>query len=105
MTKERPIRASVLFTQQQASRLVESAGLLLENRHSDLLFFFCFLKFCFFFCFKPGIMETALNIFPWKVVEQYLTVVLFVFQFYPVYNFGKFIDFGLGSVRSEMHGI
>ena len=37
----------------------------------------------------------------WKAVEQYFTVVLFVFQFYPVCNFqsGKFIDFGLGAVR------
>ena len=31
----------------------------------------------------------------WKAVEQYFTVVLFVFQFYPVCNFGKFIKFGL----------
>ena len=29
------------------------------------------------------------------------TVVLFVFQFYPVCNFGKFMSFGLGTVRSE----
>ena len=34
-------------------------------------------------------------------VEQYFTVVLFVFQFYPVCNFGKFISFGLGTIRSE----
>ena len=37
----------------------------------------------------------------WKAAEQYFTVVLFVFQFYPVCNFGKFIRFGLGIVRSE----
>ena len=37
----------------------------------------------------------------WKVVEQYFTVVLFVFQFYPVCNVGKFINFGLGTVKSE----
>ena len=37
----------------------------------------------------------------WKAVEQYLTVVLFVFQFYSVCNFGKFINFGLDTVRSE----
>ena len=37
----------------------------------------------------------------WKAVEQYFTVVLFVFQFYPVCNFGGFINFGLGTVRSE----
>ena len=36
-----------------------------------------------------------------KAVEQYFTVVLFVFQFYPVCNFGKFIFLGLGAVRSE----
>ena len=37
----------------------------------------------------------------WKAVEQYFIVVLFVFQFYPVCNFGKFIIFGLGTVKSE----
>ena len=37
----------------------------------------------------------------WKAVEQYLTVVLFVVQFYPVCNFGKCINFGLGTVGSE----
>ena len=37
----------------------------------------------------------------WKAVEQYFTVVLFVFQFYPISNFGKFINFGLGTIRSE----
>ena len=37
----------------------------------------------------------------WKAVEQYFTVVLFVSQFYPVCNFGKFIDFGFGNVKSE----
>ena len=26
-------------------------------------------------------------------------MVLFVFQFYPVFNFGKFINFGLGTAR------
>ena len=35
------------------------------------------------------------------VVEQDFSVVLFVFQFYPVFNFGQFINFGLGSVASE----
>ena len=29
------------------------------------------------------------------------SVVLFVFQFYPVCNFGRFISFGLGTVISE----
>ena len=29
-------------------------------------------------------------------------MVLFVFQFYPVCNFGKCINFGLGTVSSEM---
>ena len=37
----------------------------------------------------------------WKAVKQYFTVVLFAFQLYPVCNFGKFINFGFGSVRSE----
>ena len=37
----------------------------------------------------------------WKVVEHYFTVVLFVFQFYPVWNLGKFLNFELGAVRSE----
>ena len=31
----------------------------------------------------------------WKAVEQYFAVVLFVFKFYPVYNFG------LSTVRRE----
>ena len=37
----------------------------------------------------------------WKAFERYFTVVQFVFQFYPVCNFGKFMNFGLGTVRSE----
>ena len=37
----------------------------------------------------------------WEAVEQYFAVVLFVFYFYQVCNFGKFINFGLGTVRSE----
>ena len=28
-------------------------------------------------------------------------MVLFVFQFYPVCNFGKFISYGFGTVQSE----
>ena len=28
-------------------------------------------------------------------------MVLLAFQFYPVFNFGKFINFGLGTVRGE----
>ena len=28
-------------------------------------------------------------------------MVLLVFQFYPVCNFGKFTNFGLGTLRSE----
>ena len=39
--------------------------------------------------------------FHWKAVEQYFTVVLFVVQFYPVCNFETFINFGVGTVRSE----
>ena len=34
-------------------------------------------------------------------VEQYLSVVLFDFQIYPVCNFGKSINFGVSTVRSE----
>ena len=37
----------------------------------------------------------------WKPVEQCFAVVLFVSQFYPACNFGKFLNFGLGTVRSE----
>ena len=37
----------------------------------------------------------------WKAVEQYFTVVPFVFQFHPECNLRKFINFGLGTVRSE----
>ena len=37
----------------------------------------------------------------WKVVEHYFTAALFDFQFYSVCNFVKFINFGLGFVRSE----
>ena len=37
----------------------------------------------------------------WKAVEQFFTVVLFLFQFYRVCNFGKFISFELETVRSE----
>ena len=40
-------------------------------------------------------------IFDWKAVEKYFTVVLFVFQFPRVFNFGKIFSFGLGTVRSE----
>ena len=38
----------------------------------------------------------------WKAVEQYSTLVLFVFQFNPVCTFGKFNNFGLGILASEM---
>ena len=37
----------------------------------------------------------------WKVVEQYFTVVMLLFQFCPVCNFVKLISFGLATVRSE----
>ena len=40
-------------------------------------------------------------IIDWKAVKQYFTVVLFVFQFHPVCNFGTFLSFGLDTVRSE----
>ena len=39
----------------------------------------------------------------WKAVEQHFTAVLFVFQFYPVCNFGKFITFGLDTCQ-ELKG-
>ena len=41
---------------------------------------------------------------PWNVVEQYhiFAVLLLVFQFYPVCNSGKFINFGRGTARIEM---
>ena len=35
----------------------------------------------------------------WKAVEDYFSVVLFVFQL-QVCHFGKFINFGIGTVRS-----
>ena len=41
----------------------------------------------------------------WKAVEQYFTVVLFVVQVYQVCNFGKFIIFGLGSVKRVILGV
>ena len=34
-----------------------------------------------------------------KAVEQYFTMVLCAFQFYPVCNFEKLINFGLGTER------
>ena len=34
-------------------------------------------------------------------IEQYVTVVRFAFQFYPVCDFGKFISFGLVWQRQE----
>ena len=37
----------------------------------------------------------------WKAVEQYFAVELFVVQFYLVCNFVRFINCGLGTVRSE----
>ena len=37
----------------------------------------------------------------WIAFEQYLTVVLFAFQFYPICNCGKCFCFVLGIARSE----
>ena len=34
----------------------------------------------------------------WKADEQYFTVVVNVFQFVPVFNFRKFINFGVATV-------
>ena len=60
---------------------------------------------------KPWVIQTFLTFdymertvksdHHWKVVEQYFTVALFVFQFHPVCNFGNFNNFGLGTVRSK----
>ena len=36
-----------------------------------------------------------------EAVAQYFTVVLFVFQFCPVCNFGTFFNCGVGTVRNE----
>ena len=33
--------------------------------------------------------------------KQYFIAMLFVFQFYPCFNIGKCINFGLGTIRSE----
>ena len=45
-------------------------------------------------------MDRTLKTINWKAVEQYFTVVLFVFQFSPVCNFGKVINFGRGTITS-----
>ena len=45
--------------------------------------------------------KTACVTIRWKAVEQYVTVVLFVFQFFPGCNIAKFVNFGLGTVRKE----
>ena len=37
----------------------------------------------------------------WKAVEQFFTVVLFGFQFSPLFNFEKCINFGFGIIKSE----
>ena len=36
-----------------------------------------------------------------KAVEQYFTMELFIFQCYPGCNFGKFVNFGLGTIGGE----
>ena len=43
----------------------------------------------------------------WKAVEQYFNVMLFVFQFYPVCNFGKLInlDSALSGVKGLIHSV
>ena len=47
-------------------------------------------------------MDRTINVtIQWKAVEQNVTVVLFVFQFHPVCNFGKSTSFGLVTVRTE----
>ena len=37
----------------------------------------------------------------WEAIEQYFTVVLFVYQFDPVCNSESFINYEFGTVRSE----
>ena len=39
--------------------------------------------------------------FFWKAVEQYFTVKFLIFLFYSVCNVGRFLNLGLGTVRSE----
>ena len=41
----------------------------------------------------------------WEAVEQYFTVMLFVFQFCPVCNFENFVNFGLRSERVKGNNI
>ena len=51
--------------------------------------------------FTPRVKPWVIQSFHWKAVEQFFTVVLFVFQFHPLCKFGKFINFGLDTVRSR----
>ena len=37
----------------------------------------------------------------WKAIEQCLTVVLFIFRFFPVCYFEKVDNFGFGIIKSE----
>ena len=46
-------------------------------------------------------MDRTLKFDHWKAVEQYFTVVLFVFRFYSVCNLRKIFNFGHSAVRSE----
>ena len=46
-------------------------------------------------------MDRTLKCDHWKAVEKYFTLVLQYFNFTQFCKFGKFIFFGLGTVRSE----
>ena len=54
---------------------------------------------------KPSVIQSSLTFHSihrtrkWKAVEQFFTMVLFVFQFYTVLE--NFVSFGLGTTRSE----
>ena len=52
---------------------------------------------------KPWVIQSFLTLLTFdSIYEQYFTVLLFVFQFHAVGNFGTFINFGFGTVKSEM---
>ena len=41
----------------------------------------------------------------WKAVDPYFTEVLFVFQFYPVCNFGNIFDLALSGVKCRLRSL
>ena len=40
---------------------------------------------------------------PLKAVEQNVIVVMFIFQFYPYCNFGKYFNFGISTLMNKVH--